>query len=91
VCRWKELRRLDLHKNALEGLPACMGALDKVEVLDLWSNDLGEFPEELSGMKAVKFIDLRVIQYEQEEMEHIVGLFPRAKIYFSEPCNCGVP
>jgi Leucine-rich repeat (LRR) protein len=91
VCQWKELKRLDLHKNALEGLPACMGALTKVEVLDLWSNDLGEYPDELSGMASVKFIDLRVIQYDQEEMERITTLFPRAKIYFSEPCNCGHP
>jgi Leucine-rich repeat (LRR) protein len=91
ICQWKQLKRIDLHKNALKGLPACMGALDKVEVMDLWSNDLGEFPEELSGMSSVKFIDLRVIQYDQEEMDHIASLFPKAKIYFSESCNCGVP
>ena len=91
ICQWKDLKRLDMHKNALEGLPACMGGLDKVEVMDLWSNDLGTYPKELEGMTSVKFIDLRVIQYEQEEMEHIVGLFPKAKIYFSESCNCGTP
>ncbi len=91
VCQWKNLRRLDLHMNALQGLPACMGALDKVEVMDLWSNDLSDYPDDLSGMASVKFIDLRVIQYEQEEMEHITALFPRAKIYFSQPCNCGHP
>ena len=24
-------------------------------------------------------------------MEHIVELFPRTKIFFSQPCNCGTP
>lgn len=91
VCKWKHLKRLDLHQNEIEGLPACMGDLKEVVSLDLWSNDLAEFPDELKGMTGVRFIDLRVIQFDEKEQQQITDLFPKAKIFFSQPCNCGSP
>ena len=91
VCKWKHLKRLDLHQNEIEGLSACMGDLKEVVSLDLWSNDLAEFPDELKGMTGVRFIDLRVIQFDEKEQQLITDLFPKAKIFFSQPCNCGSP
>lgn len=91
VCRWKNLKRLDLHQNEITGLLPCMGQLKEVVSLDLWSNDLEDFPQEVSGMIGLRFMDLRVIQFDQKEMEHIAELFPRTKIFFSQPCNCGTP
>lgn len=90
VCQWTHLKRLDLHQNEITGLIPCMGELKEVISLDLWSNDLGEFPEELKGMEALRFLDLRVIQFDEKEMERISALFPKVKIFFSQPCNCGV-
>jgi len=90
VCQWPHLKRLDLHQNEITGLIPCMGDLAEVVSLDLWSNDLEDFPEELKGMTALRFMDLRAIQFEMPEMEHIQGLVPKAKIYFSQPCNCGM-
>lgn len=90
VCQWPHLKRLDLHQNEIAGLIPCMGELTEVVSLDLWSNDLEEFPEELKGMTALRFMDLRVIQFDQREMERISELFPRVKIFFSQPCHCGV-
>ncbi len=90
VCQWPHLKRLDLHQNEITGLIPCMGDLTEVVSLDLWSNDLEDFPEELKGMTALRFMDLRVIQFDQREMEHISELFPRVKIFFSQPCHCGV-
>lgn len=89
VCQWKHLRRLDLHQNRIEGLPKCMGGLKELFSLDLWSNDLGDFPDEVSGMEGLRFMDLRVIQFSQNEMDRIEQLLPKAKIFFSQPCNCG--
>jgi len=90
VCKWPHLKRLDLHQNEITGLLPCMGELTEVVSLDLWSNDLEDFPEELKGMESLRFMDLRAIQFEMPEMEHIQGLVPKAKIYFSQPCNCGM-
>ena len=90
ICELKELERLDLSQNALTGLPACIGRLNQLVSLDLWSNDLAEFPDEMEGMKALRFMDLRVIQMEQPDMDRIQDLLPKAKIYFSQPCNCGM-
>ena len=89
ICRFKHLKRLDMSRNALPGLPECMGELKELVSLDLWSNDLAEFPEEIEGMEALRFFDLRAIQFEQYEMDRIQELLPKAKIWFSQPCNCG--
>ena len=89
ICRLSHLKRLDLSRNALTGLPKCMGGLKELTSLDLWDNDLMDFPAQIAGMKALRFLDLRNIQFEIPEMERIDGLFPRAKVYFSQPCNCG--
>ncbi len=89
ICRLKNLKRLDMSRNALTGLPKCMGGLKQMRSMDLWDNDLSEFPAQLAGMEDLKFLDLRNIQFEVPEMERIEGLFPRAKVYFSQPCNCG--
>lgn len=89
VCQWPHLKRLDLHQNEIIGLLPCMGELKEVVSLDLWSNDLDAFPEEVAGMEALRFMDLRVIQFDQGEMTKIAELFPKVKIFFSQPCNCG--
>jgi Leucine-rich repeat (LRR) protein len=90
ICRMTHMKRLDMSRNALVGLPPCIGALTELTSLDLWDNDLGEFPEELEHMTSLRFLDLRAIQFEQPEMEHIQNLLPKTKIYFSQPCNCGM-
>ncbi|MBK6884756.1 MAG: leucine-rich repeat domain-containing protein [Flavobacteriales bacterium] len=90
VCKLVHLKRLDMSRNALEALPKCIGAWTELVSLDLWDNDLAEFPEEMSKMKALRFMDLRAIQFEVPEMEYIQELVPKAKVYFSQPCNCGM-
>lgn len=90
VCQWRALKRLDLSRNAIIGLPKCMGQLKQLVSLDLWDNDLAEFPPEIAGMDALRFLDLRNIQFSQQEMDEIRELLPRARIQFSQPCNCGM-
>ena len=89
ICALAHLKRLDLSRNAISSLPPCIGGLTELFSLDLWSNDLGDFPEEMAGLTALRFLDLRAIQYDQHEMDRIQDLVPRAKVYFSQPCNCG--
>ncbi|MBP6389825.1 MAG: leucine-rich repeat domain-containing protein [Flavobacteriales bacterium] len=90
ICALRHLKRLDMSRNALISLPACLGRLEQLTSLDLWSNDLATFPDELERMEALRYVDLRVIQFSPKEMEHIADLWPRAKIQFSAPCNCGM-
>lgn len=90
LCHLVHLKRLDMSRNALEALPTCIGALTELISLDLWDNDLAEFPEELAELDALRYMDLRAIQFEVPEMEHIQELVPKAKVYFSQPCNCGM-
>lgn len=90
ICKMRHLKRLDMSRNKIRGMPKCMGKLTELVSLDLWSNDLMEFPEEIEGMIALRFFDLRAIQFEQHEMDRIQELLPKAKIFFSQPCNCGM-
>lgn len=90
LCRFIHLKRLDLSRNALTGLPKCVGAFKELVSLDLWDNDLADFPEEMANMQALRFMDLRAIQFEVPEMEHLQNLLPSTKIFFSQPCNCGM-
>ncbi|MDX9750194.1 MAG: leucine-rich repeat domain-containing protein [Flavobacteriales bacterium] len=90
ICKLRHLKRLDMARNALNGLPECMGNLKELVSLDLWSNDLVDLPEEIGGMESLRFLDLRVIQFEQPDMDRIQELLPRTKIWFSPPCNCGM-
>jgi Leucine-rich repeat (LRR) protein len=90
LCRFIHLKRLDLSRNALTGLPKCVGAFHELVSLDLWDNDLADFPEEMANMQALRFLDLRAIQFEVPEMEHLQSLLPSTKIFFSQPCNCGM-
>lgn len=89
ICDMVHLKRLDMSRNALVDLPPCIGKLTELFSLDLWSNDLFEFPEEMENLKALRFLDLRAIQFEVPEMERIQVLVPRATVHFSQPCNCG--
>jgi Leucine-rich repeat (LRR) protein len=89
ICAMVHLKRLDLSRNALSSLPPCIGQLKELFSLDLWDNDLGEFPDEMDQLTALRFLDLRAIQYDQPEMDRIQNLVPKAKVYFSQPCNCG--
>jgi Leucine-rich repeat (LRR) protein len=89
ICAMVHLKRLDMSRNALVGLPPCIGQLTELVSMDLWSNDLVDFPEEMEDLKALRYLDLRAIQFEQPEMDRIEELVPRAKVQFSAPCNCG--
>ena len=83
------LKRLILNQNDIEGIPYMIKNLQKLEYLDMWSNNLSKFPESLTEMKNLKEFDLRVIQFTDDEKERIATLLPNTKIHFSNSCNCG--
>ena len=90
ICAFHHLKRLDLSRNAITGLPECIGKLSELVSLDLWSNEIAFVPEEIKDLEALRFLDLRAIMFEQPEMDRIQELLPKAKVYFSQPCNCGM-
>ena len=64
------------------------GDLEKLEVADLWSNNLEYFPETMSKLKNLKMMDLRNILIPQKHQDIIQAMLPNTTIYFSPPCNC---
>ena len=83
------LKELIVNRNEIYKLPPEIGNLLNLEKLDMWSNEIDEFPEEISKLKdTLKFLDLRVILINLEKQKKIVELLPNTYIYFNKSCNC---
>lgn len=88
IGRLKMLRNLNVNQNELTSLPPEIGNLDNLEFLDLWSNNIDTFPEQIGNLSKLKVMDLRVIMIDEEEQQHLQGLLPKTKIFFSPGCRC---
>jgi len=84
----EHLRELSMNRNYLSAIPANINRNKNLERLDLWSNDLTFFPEELSQLTSLVWMDLRVIQMNQEKQARIQTLLPNTDIEFDPACNC---
>lgn len=58
ICRLEGLRRLNLRRNKLGGLPPEFGRLSQLEQLVLGSNSLGTVPEALRGLTRLRSLHL---------------------------------
>jgi Leucine-rich repeat (LRR) protein len=84
----KNLVHLNANQNELEVIPYSFGFLEKLEVADLWSNNLDYFPESMANLKNLRWMDLRNILIPATHQERIQEMLPECKIEFSPPCNC---
>ena len=80
------LRKITLSQNE-DSLPP-IGNLSQLEYLDLWSNNLGYYPNEMKKLVQLKELDLRVINLNKQEQQRISSLLPNTKIHFSPSCDC---
>ena len=83
-----ELRELSMNRNLIPGVPNEIRKNQKLERLDLWSNDLMYFPTEMDELLNLKWMDLRVIQMNEETQQRIQSYVPKARIEFDPACNC---
>jgi len=79
------------ENDELSSLPPEMSKMEKLTYFDIWGTSISEFPEEMGKMKNLMWIDLRTINITKDERDEIEKLFPDAKIYMSDGCNCGGP
>lgn len=73
----------------LSSFPPEMSKMENLTYLDIWGTSISEFPDQMGKMTNLKWIDLRTINLSKDEKKAIEELFPQAKIYTSEGCNCG--
>ena len=66
-----------------------IGNLESLENLDLWSNEIDQFPESISQLHKLKRLDMRVININDAAQQNIKNLLPETEIFFSGGCNCG--
>lgn len=88
IVEMTNLKKLIISQNDVYGIPYDIKNLQQLEILDMWSTNLYDIPESLSELPNLKIFDLRVIQFSDEEKEHISQLLPNTKIHFSNSCNC---
>lgn len=88
IGKLKHLRKLAAGKNEIVAIPKQIGDAESLEILDLWSNQISIFPDELNKLKKLRWMDLRVIQIEDDMQKHIQEILPNTKIHFSPSCHC---
>jgi hypothetical protein len=77
-----------LNRNVIESLPASIGEMDSLQVLELWDNEIGTLPEEIRNLKHLKVLELRGILFSDEQQKHFQELLPHTRIYMSPSCDC---
>lgn len=77
------------QNDELSVFPPEMAKMENLTNLDVWGTSVSEFPVEMGRMQNLNWIDLRTINLTKDEKAEIEKLFPNAKVYFSEGCNCG--
>lgn len=88
IGKLKNLRKLAAGRNEIVAIPKQIGGAESLEILDLWSNQISIFPDELNKLKKLRWMDLRVIQIEDDMQKHIQEILPKTKIHFSPSCHC---
>lgn len=88
IGKLKNLRKLSAGKNEIGAIPRTIGGLQSLEILDLWSNQIVIFPDELNNLKKLRWMDLRVIEIDDDKQKHIQEILPKTKIHFSPSCHC---
>jgi Leucine-rich repeat (LRR) protein len=66
-----------------------MGELKNLRELFLWQNEIKKIPEEISGLQALKNLNLRGNTLSNDLEEKLKNWLPTTNIYFSSSCRCG--
>lgn len=90
ICAQTKLKQLFLGKNKLESLPPCISQLQELVVLDAWFNLIAELPETMSEMRRLKSLDLRGMNYSEEQQKKWQAMMPWVKIEYDMGCDCGL-
>lgn len=84
-----QLVELRAHQNDLDSLPSEIGQLKELRVLELWDNNLSMLPEEVRECTRLEVVDIRAIQFDEEEQDYIKQLLPfDADLRIDPPCAC---
>lgn len=84
----KNLHILMIGETELYGLPPALGRLNKLEYLDAWNSYVNVFPDELTGLKNLKTLDLRLINVSENDRMKLQKMLPNTTIEVSPICPC---
>lgn len=76
----KNLRVLDLHDNALTGLPAELGQLANLVELNVSNNALTGLPLELGNLTQLQLLDVSGNDYSTIDLDQITKKLPNTRI-----------
>jgi len=69
-----------LSNNQLTGLPAELGQLKNLEVLDVSSNKLTGLPLELGNLTQLRLLDISGNDYSTQDLDQIAARLPNTEI-----------
>lgn len=82
------IQLIDISRNKVGTISPGIKNLSELTHLDIWDNEITDFPEELTLLKKLVFIDARGITFAPSFIEKWEKKLPSTKIQFDPPCNC---
>jgi internalin A len=79
------LKELDLSFTNISYLPPAIAEMPALRKLILSGSQIENLPK---GIAHLEYVEMRFIDLNNEEQEAIRAKYPRAKIFFSSPCEC---
>lgn len=88
ICKLTELKQLFLGRNEIAKIPACIGDLSELIVLDVWLNVLVDLPDELMLLKKLEHLDLRGMNFNDKFQGAWNNRLSWVQIEFDKSCDC---
>jgi len=74
------LKKLMIQNNQIKELPAEIGSLPNLEVLNLANNQLTSLPSEIKNLKKLKKLNIKGNNISPDQISEIQAALPKCKI-----------
>ena len=82
IRKLRNLRKLDVSRNSMTGIPAEIGQLSNLEVLDYSYNQITGMPYELANLKKLKTFNLTGNKFSEQDLTVIIKDLPNLQVVY---------
>ena len=82
IRKLRNLRKLDVSRNSMTGIPAEIGQLSNLEVLDYSYNQITGMPYEFANLKKLKTFNLTGNKFSEQDLTIIIKDLPNLQVVY---------
>ncbi|KKU48921.1 MAG: Leucine rich repeat protein [Parcubacteria group bacterium GW2011_GWA2_46_9] len=82
IRKLRNLRKLDVSRNSMTGIPAEISQLSNLEVLDYSYNQITGMPYELANLKKLKTFNLTGNKFSEQDLTVIIKDLPNLQVVY---------